>query len=69
MSHQDVGYASSCPASEARLWCLAIHSVRDRFQPASEQASPLSRRSFFGFLPEGMPLRSQRNLLGGVEAG
>ena len=27
------------------------------------------RRSFFGFVPEGTPPRSQRNLLGGVEAG
>jgi len=25
--------------------------------------------SFFGFVPEGTPPRSQRNLLGGVEAG
>ena len=34
------------------------------FQPASEQASRRSRGSFFGFVPEGTPRRSQRNLLG-----
>ena len=29
----------------------------------------VSRRGFFGFVPEGTAQRSQRNLLGGVEAG
>jgi len=56
-------------SEEARPWCLAIGSVHDRFQPAPEQASRGSRRSFFGFVPEHPPQRSLRNLPGGVEAG
>jgi hypothetical protein len=44
-------------------------SVCGGFQPPSEQAGRRSRGSFFGFVPEGTPQRSQRNLLGGVEAG
>jgi hypothetical protein len=54
-------------ASEARPWTLAIHGM-PLFQPASHQASRRRRRSFFGFVPEGTPQLSRRNLLGGVEA-
>ena len=56
-------------ASEARSWALAIHSVRDKFQPAAEQARRRSRSSFFGVLPEHLPPRSRRNLSGAFEAG